>query len=1477
MAAIDVTPAGRRPPHRGGPNAGVTAAGVPIAGVTVALLLLVPAAVGQRPREEPRPHEFITGKDDSLFSLPRSQEDIHQWEEALAELERGELQPAVERLHQVLQHDSGGVVPVETGRFRSLRLCVVLTLANLSPAAAAAYETLVRREAGALMQRPVLELGKDQLRVLAERYPTSAAGKQARLRLGDLALESGDSTAALAHFRAGLDAVPIGSSDEQMLRDRLQAAAVLLTPNVFRSSAPVAGDNVTADVLAVLPGGDTGTRWPACGGGVAGAGMDAVAGTPKNQWSEEVSALGFEYGNGLYAMQPVGDLAGLFVSTGTQLFAFDPLRKAVQWSSPVPLEQAEDSSLNNARSDYGQAYNQEMVLAAACGGEFRGAFRIISKIPERRLFAFQRSTGKLLWSHFDQLEGPIARRFRGHSVAGPPLIVGDTVYAPVHDRSGAIAFCLGAYDLHTGQPRYRKLICSSQQEVNMFGNARSEFASSPLLFDHGVIYGASNLGLAFALDAADGTVRWLSAYEVTRLPQTRLSGQVDRMIYFANNAPAGCAGVIACTPLDSSNALGLDAETGRCLWRLPFSARTGTNNDVRWLCGTIGDEFVFAGGGVVAVKAEPLSAATQQPALRSIQRRENLRSDNGGRAAPRPAVAHGCIYFPAADRLAVFTADGTMAPQAGDVRLRQPGNLLLVDGMIVSLRERQLEVLFDAEALRERAEERLQRDPADPAAILELATLRAALLADSGSGESAAAVEQLYRRGLQAAEQRHLPPAHPVRQALQRELFALAERRAVAARDAGSADDKVLLRTARELAPDTADFLRVQGELIDALQKDGDEAAAVAEIEVAVQRGGDQAYTFRGLGRLPLRAYAAYRRAQLLHEPTAIADNWQQLVELYPDVVIAGQRAADLAGAAIAQLIEKHGDAVYAAIEARAAAALQGAGQDEAALHALAARFPHSKAAVAARTRIVDIAVSRGDIAAACDVLRSALQAGEVAPGLLRRTLLAALHSGNRGLARALAERLRPHAEMRSDWAEDAGISYGEVLSKVKADLEAEVAPRSPSIPKRQIAAIKPRSAQAFRLLPTLYADGFTPPVDVPLFVTCGDLLLAYDLGHLPATPVLYQLQVRFVDQVFVCGRVAVITDTRRVFGIDYRSGQLLWELPNPEERLYECLGVQAGVLHLSAAADQDQDALFLGVEPLLGSALFARPLPVSRMGQKPKAADDQLLLLETPPNGDPVIHRIDPVSGRTAQTVPLSASTLQKLGLRAERAAAKLFPEGLAADKQHVYLPIDSPNLDAPPRVAAIDGRGEIAWTWEGKPGRRLILGALRGNRFAVIEASQHGGSRVLVLDAGNGSELRQTPLGDELNVLNFQRGWIPTPAPAALIIVDRVTAPRLTCVGVDDALPSFQQALATDDDDGAQQPILGNGFLTFGMTPARRGPFRLYALQLADRHGALPDGKKFLSLPLNAPFMVGGAGPYTVVAAEEGLTILGDPDDNR
>lgn len=1444
-----------------------------------------PQQVPEGWREVPRPTEFAAGRDDSLFSLPRSQEDLYAFEQALADLAKGEHAVAVDRLHRLLREESGGVLPVGPGRWFGVRLAVTLTLANLQPAATAAYEALVRREAGAVLDRPLHELPVEQLTMLAERFPASDPGRRARLRLGDLALECGDAVAAAGHFRAALDAAPIGSDAERAVRARLRIADVMQWPPAFRAAER---DALVEDVLSVLPAEADASGWNAAGGpGAASGRMTEPLGSPTSQWADEVFAPGFDYESGNFAMAPVGDVTALHVNNGLRLQTYDPLRKELSWASTCPMLDGGDeySSLR----DYAGAMNPDFVLSAAVGEDvviaplqvpersanvdFRGAFRIISRIPERRLFAFERSTGKLLWSHFDQLDGPVARRFQSHAASGPPRIHGDTVYAPVHDRSGAIAFYLAAYDLRTGQPRWRRLVCSSQQEVNMFGNARQEFAAGPLQLRDGVVHGTTNLGICYAIEAATGRIRWLSSYEVIPLPATQLQGQQERVVYFANNTPVVAGGVVAFTPLDSRHAIAFDTETGLPLWRLEYEARVDGNNDVRWLLGAARGEFVFSGSGIVAVQARPEVRADLRPTVRQVVPREQLLERGGRRELPRPALTGEFVYHPSQGKLSIFGLDGVPAPHNGSIKLRQPpGSLLLVDGLLVALRDRLLDIQFDPEALLARAEALLKRDPDDPSAILRLVALQRTL----GSAQPSADLEPMFLRGLAAADRRGLGPDHPLRRSLARELFESILRRATQAR---GTEAVALLKRAREMCPDPRDWLAVQVMIVDALA--GDDQAVATELAAVAARAGTEEHDFREAGRMPVIAWVRWRTALLAKEPTLAVERWQELLENHGDVTIGSARAADLAATTIADLVSRHGPGVYAAVAARADAELAAAGTDAVALERLQRRFPHSKAAASARSRLIDLAVQQGNLTVALEMLTGSMQARSETAGLLRRAMLACANAGNRALAAALGRRiLARHAGESSDWPADGGASLGQVVSAEIGALEARTTAPALTPPAGIVGAIRARNLQASFVLPALeHAQGFPDVEDEPLYARYDEYLLAYDVSQRGAVPpLLFRRQIRYVEGLVRCGRVLVVVDTSEVAGIDHRTGETVWQLSGESGEDYYLLGVQQGLLHVWArTGGADSDAALLGIEPLRGALVFRRP--ANGMVSAPKAlADGNLVQATMAADGTLSLEVVCALSGATLRRVPLDRAMLAKLGINVgQLLGSGLFPQGMDHDGTRSWLAIEGSLAEGSPRVLCLDAAGGLAWQWTGTEGRRLQVAARRDGRIVVVESGQRSGGRTLVLDAATGSVLRERALGESVQVLNWSWSLQARPAPVSLVIADRDPQRRLTCMPVADGAPGAEFPLGAEDGEPLQSAVLDGDLLVAGFRSAGRGPTRVHAFRLSDRSGALPDGRASIALPTPAPTGLRAHGPYTVVAANDGITILGAAGNNR
>ena len=1457
----------------------------------LALAFSVGELAAQTTRAVPQPQEFVTTQDDSLFSLTRSQEDVHEWEQAREDLASGAVDSAVERLHRVLQHEIGGTVAIGPNHFIGLRHALVLELANLPPAAQLAYEALVRRDAGALQDQDPGLLRTDQLRMLAERFPAAAVGRRARMRLGDLALESGRGHEAASHFALLLQASPIGSDLEKSARSRQRCADALVRSAALRMQQDPSPE--LRDMLLVTPRSLDQTDWKAAGGGGDGnLPMVNPAGRPQPHFADALQATGFDYGGGgTFAMQPTGGLDGLFLHTGLEVLAVDPLRGEILWSSAAPLRE-----LNDARAirEYPQSINPNMVLAPALADDvvvaalqvpdestavrYQNAFMIMQRMPERRLFAFQRSTGKILWSHYDGLGGAVTARFRGHAASGPPLIVGETVYAPVHDRSGAIAFYVGAYDLRTGQPRWRRLVCSSQQEVNMFGNARQEFAASPLCASQGLILGASNLGVCFAIERDSGRLSWVTSYDVVRMPAAQLQGQEARTVFFQNSPPAITDGVLCCTPLDSEHVLGLDVETGQLLWRIPHQAKVNGNNDVRWLCGVLDGEFVLSGAGIVAVRARPDVPFQRTPPLRQIRSRDTL-FDDGQDEFPRPAVTNDRIYAPSADGIRILDRAGEDVSDASPLMFKAPGNLLLVDGMAVSLRNGVFEVHLDLSALRALAEKRQQDSPNDPTAILRVCTL----LGATGATDEAQ-LDGLYRRGIAAATAQGLPREHPLHATFLRRLFEAAVQRGERKSGQQAID---LLVDARDLAPDRSAFLQVESLLLDRLRDD--RPAFLRELTVLEQRASGDSFALPEAGGVvEVDVYVRWRRTLLEAEPAKQVLGWQQLLQLHPTAILQRRRVSELAQSQIAQLIQKHGVAVYAPIESEARDRLVAAGSTPALLRAICAEFPHSNAAREAEQRLLDDAVRSGDLSTAIDVYAAAARSGDVSPSILRRVLTAAATRGNRTLAARFAARL-VNAAGTSDWQEDAGKPFADVGKSLLAEFEVPLKSAAPELPADVVAELEnPAPPAPVRLLPITHAPGFLAAADTPLFLGLEEQVRAIDLAD-PSRPTLFVHKSGGIDRLWLCGRTLLVPNLERIDAIEARTGVLQWQLAIPDTLLI-CHGVVAGVLLVSQRGSDDQ-VLLVGIEPLTGRQLFARNMPTDEYAPQPRSSAVDLLTLRVFEGAAPTIERIDPLTGRTTAAIELGQAVLDAAQTSPEVLKSPLMLQRFCADDTHVYLPLDgSLCKTGEPAVIALTNDGSVAWQWHGEPGQSIAMDGVLGNRYAIVAsgAPPRAGkpqidAAALVLDAGTGKVLRVAALGAEMQVLNWRRLRSDSPAPERLLVsdVDRDSGDRrLVCVPVRDGLEPFAISAGSANEDVVRTPWCSNDLLVYA-THSRRatGPVRLYAQNLRDRSNALPGGRNslILAVPPRSAHELGTSLAYTVLVTDTRIFVFGGGENSR
>ena len=999
----------------------------------------------------------------------------------------------------------------------------------------------------------------------------------------------------------------------------------------------------------------------------------------------------------------------------------------------------------------------------------------------------------------------------------------------------------------------------------MFGNARSEFAASPLALHEGVLYGASNLGVAYAIDAATGNLRWLASYEVVRMPRVNFQQQPERQVFFANNPPAVADGVVCLTPLDSQFVLGLDAQSGAMLWRVPAEASVDdVDHRVTWLCGAWQDEFVLAGAGAVAARARPpASAGTAR--LRTIVRPDRFGARARGGFAPRPAITAEGVWFVREDGLHGFDAGGAALPGTPTPLGRiAPGNLACIDGVAVSLRQGTIDFAYDAAALRGRVEEQARQRPDDPAVLLRLAGLRRSLLPPDAGVEQRAAVTTAYRLGLAAAERRGLPPDHPVREALQRELFGQALATAQEALQSGRSDAVALLVAARDLAPDDARWTDVHVFVLDARHGDGARFGAELDALLARAPAGDCPRVAFPLpphrpvvldDRMPVATFVAWQRAMVAAEPALAIARWQDLLEGHGKQPLVGGLAADVARAAIDGLVRAHGAACYAAIEARAAQAVADAGDDRAALTACAERFPNSKAAAAARGRLLDAAVRAGDLGTALSTLTAAVATGDPTPGLLRRVQIAAQGRGNAALAAALAARLRPHADVRSDWPDDGGKAYGAL-----AAANPPAAAAAPATPAHDAMLMRPPAGSDILQLATLIvADGFAPAVEAPFYVRAERELLAIDPSAAdPDRRQLFSLPIDFVEHLVLCGDTLVVPEMERVTGVDCRTGAVRWQLPNPRRRLLESLGIQRGVLVVTATPRAGSgDGEVLGIEPLTGTVTFRRAWRTDEL--KPKVAGGSVLSMSFPEGGTPTVHGIDPVTGATTAAWPLRHPSVERVRPEVDLQALRFYPQSLLVHRNLLLLPLDRALAGDGPRVVALGPDGEPAWQWRPDEASQLLVAAMRPEGLVLLVADPAGASRVLILDPEKGTERRTVPVGYDASPRNWQRAWIDAPAPDHLLVESFADSDRTDrqLVSVDCRADgaAFALALTREDGEVIDAPVYGLDFLAFVTRSTRGGGSRLWCVSLQDRSGMLPNGRRYRT--------VAGAGNVDAMAA--------------
>lgn len=576
-------------------------------------------------------------------------------------------------------------------------------------------------------------------------------------------------------------------------------------------------------------------------------------------------------------------------------------------------------------------------------------YPINNPLPHRRLVALDRGTGEVVWTQARGSLDPAAFENR-FDVAGPVVVGDGMVYAAGSITEGAISAYLAAFDLATGELRWRSMLCSGQQELTMFNRPFQEHVVSPPALIDGALYVCTNLGVIGSVDAWSGRVRWLAAYDpIPRETSRGVRPNNPRTVPWTNHPPFVEGGTLFVSPLDSYVAYGLDPATGRRVLD-PISSRPLTERQIR-------QQLVPTGRGHALLVTQE-GAAVLDPASR------------------RPAGVHRPFAGARVDGVASSAGDVLLVPiERGTER-----GLALVDlddGLVVGDREwpssnspRFVQRVVSAGAAL------LLSDGYEVAAALNVPGLEASI-ASSGeaSPSSTLALAELALVGGRDDEARTLfqrvldggPGPLAARAASGRLEATLRRARSTRGVDAW---DAVLSACVTEdqlfdQAPEAFSAFSARG----AWDSIGTWLARMAA------RAPDRPLTLGPEGPRPVAFLAA---VQSLSDasPAAQVDLLVRISQEFPDESWNGEPARDVARRRIDALLAEHGRALYARHEAAAERELA-AGRP---LDEVEARYPNAAVVSVARVDEMQRLLADGDARAVLDLSAGRTGAAVLAP-----------------------------------------------------------------------------------------------------------------------------------------------------------------------------------------------------------------------------------------------------------------------------------------------------------------------------------------------------------------------------------------------------------------------------------------------------------------------------------------------------------------
>jgi outer membrane protein assembly factor BamB len=1184
------------------------------------------------------PHSLQRGK--GLFSVFRDEENSRRLLQARSLLAKEHWNAGIETLLQILRSASPSAVLKEPGRgYRGLLTSARELLTSLPPKAQRIYETRIKGQAELLLHRARKGKNLNSLKELSKRFPGTHFAIEAQLQIADILLEAGNIPAAWNTFSKIPASATSGTAGKLLCRKLLGLplhSESLPPGNYFWKGGKLTKDALSQELQALQALPQPGNPWPEFGGNAEGNGIPGPPVSPQSLfWERRIPTLSIYN----WGINPVSDGRRVLLSTGTGLHCFHLMTGELEWSFDGPLHfEGRPSDFLGGLSPHQihvAAVKNNIVVAAIQvpvipdiakeNTEFNG-IPVMRRLPVRRLFGFNLETGRVLWSHWS--EKGIHRKGENQAldVSAPPLIVGDTIYVATHKQLGTIAYYVSAFDLNSGKLKWKSLICSSQIEVNMFGNASWEHPGAPLACSDGTLFGTTNLGVAFSIEAQDGAIRWLRPYEIIPIPQAQMI-PTAREVYWANNPPVISKDLVILTPTDSVWALALERKSGKLRWKAPYIAsetRSGRSYPLRWLLGIRKNKVYFSGDCFASIPLAPMGLSLdRRTEARVLASGLSLGIRNSGDLSeePRPVLTQTHLLFSSRGLgLRRLRLNGK-ADDRG-VRNRQEGkygNLCSSGGVLISARplyQRRLLVLrgfFSFQSLLGRARNDFRENPKDLGAAFRLAELMAAT--PDGSSRTREAAISAYRFVLHLLKAGGKSLNSPLGLRTKRGLFRLLLDSGQEELTRSPESGKKHLFEALGIGISLPRTERTSSQLLGLceilLSEESLEPSLKTQVYSLLEGPlANIPHAFSRFGTLPGGLFALLTRIQDSPKSETKAKEQmlllQRILEEFGTTRIGGLPSRKFVISEMKKRMNHFGKRVYEILEKRAQEEFARAGSKRKALKRILHSYPLSEVAGSAIVSLAKASANKGDLKGVLEAwVLSENRSSSQPDSILLPLASVAEKWGNLPLSRAawlrLSDRarmsLRPLPNFERFPPKIEPLLNGVPETLLLDEYWDQRRGRSGDLTTSLLTPVQVRGFPESRPLPLLFIHSeryellaFPPdPKTLNYHLDKAGYRIPFEPSIRPLTASIH-------------GNVLVLPERGRVRGVSIASGKVLWEYDKQASGIQEMEGEEVllsgplnGGIYLVVSGDpgsKENSLILHGLEPLTGTRVFRQPVP---------------------------------------------------------------------------------------------------------------------------------------------------------------------------------------------------------------------------------------------------------------------------------------------